>query len=87
MESNHFYLNPIKLLFPLSENPFERLYGGFPMPLGPMPGGMPPFPFPAQPQPQPQQPASTSTQATGTVNQSVTQLFSQSVSQDYKTYA
>ncbi|XP_050689049.1 E3 ubiquitin-protein ligase synoviolin B-like isoform X1 [Eriocheir sinensis] len=46
------------------QNPFERLYGGFPMPLGPMPGGMPPFPFAAQPQPQQQQPATT-TQATG----------------------
>ncbi|KAG0725693.1 E3 ubiquitin-protein ligase synoviolin [Chionoecetes opilio] len=48
-------------------NPFERLFGGFPMPMGPMQVGVPPFPFPAapgaQPQPQPQ-PTTSSTTAT-----------------------
>ena len=40
-------------------NPFERLFGGFPMPMGPMQVGVPPFPFPVPPGLQPQQQPTT----------------------------
>ncbi|MPC14868.1 E3 ubiquitin-protein ligase synoviolin A [Portunus trituberculatus] len=49
-------------------NPFERLFGGFHMPMGPMQVGVPPFPFPAAPgqQPQPQPATSSATAGSAT---------------------